>query len=452
MSQAVTPASTSGLVRVTVASGTRRVDLVLPGSVPVAELVPELARSVGLLDSATVYAGYRVVTGDGRELLTDAGLTMQGVEDGGLLTVAAGVDDVPPRVYDDVVEAMADAVERDLRPWEPAAGRRTALAAAALLLGLGGYAILLQRGADIATLAAGIIATLLVVGAIVLSRVQHEREASLCLAWMGAAYAALSGVMVVADDTFTGTSLAAAGLSALLAGGVALVGVAEGRALIIPVVVVGSVLAVAGFAVDAAGLAVAPVFATVLTLVVVAGSVLPWLALSATRTRVTELYGHTDITRDPTPIDPEVVTEDAIVGHEILLAVTATVGALVVVCAPLVVQSGVPGILLAVAASAVVMLRTRQYRSGTEVLAGLTAGTLALASTAAATLVVHPDWRPTVAVVLAAAAAVLLAGTLVPSPASVRRSRAGDLAEVLALLSLFPLLVLASGLFTRLSG
>ena len=33
----------SGLVRVTVASGTRRVDLVLPGAVPVAELVPELA-------------------------------------------------------------------------------------------------------------------------------------------------------------------------------------------------------------------------------------------------------------------------------------------------------------------------------------------------------------------------------------------------------------------------
>ena len=43
------PAPLSGLVRVTVASGSRRVDLVLPGAVPVAELVPELARSVGLL-------------------------------------------------------------------------------------------------------------------------------------------------------------------------------------------------------------------------------------------------------------------------------------------------------------------------------------------------------------------------------------------------------------------
>jgi len=60
------PSPASGLVRVTVASGTRRVDLVLPGAVPVAELVPELARSVGLLDATTVYGGYRLVTVDGR--------------------------------------------------------------------------------------------------------------------------------------------------------------------------------------------------------------------------------------------------------------------------------------------------------------------------------------------------------------------------------------------------
>ena len=94
MSQA--PASTSGLVRVSVSSGTRRVDLVLPGSVPLAELVPELARSVGLLDAATVYGGYRVVTREGRELAPESGLIPQGIEDGGLLTVTAGVDEAPP--------------------------------------------------------------------------------------------------------------------------------------------------------------------------------------------------------------------------------------------------------------------------------------------------------------------------------------------------------------------
>ena len=117
----------SGLVRVTIASGSRRVDLVLPGSIPVAELVPELARSVGLLDASTVYGGYRLVTQEGRILVNNAGLTMQGIEDGGLLTVTAGVDEKAPRVYDDVVEAMADVVENELQP--VGAGGRTSYGA-----------------------------------------------------------------------------------------------------------------------------------------------------------------------------------------------------------------------------------------------------------------------------------------------------------------------------------
>src|SRR4051794_13708492 len=128
MSQA--PVSASGLVRVTVASGTRRVDLVLPGSVPVAELVPELARSVGLLDAATVYGGYRVVTAEGRELAPETGLITQGIEDGGLLSVTAGVDEAPPRLYDDIVEGMTGVGGRGLPARGPAAGRRTPLVGA----------------------------------------------------------------------------------------------------------------------------------------------------------------------------------------------------------------------------------------------------------------------------------------------------------------------------------
>src|SRR3546814_1129708 len=84
---------------------------------------------------------------------------------------------------------------------------------------------------------------------------------------------------------------------------------------------------------------VASVFTIVLTLVVVAGSVLPWLALGATRTRVEQIYAQEDITNDPAPIDPELVREDAMVGHEILMAVTATVGVLLVLTAPMAVRS-----------------------------------------------------------------------------------------------------------------
>lgn len=450
MSQA--PVSASGLVRVTVASGARRVDLVLPGAVPVAELVPELARSVGLLDAITVYGGYRLVTPDGRELATDSGLIIQGVEDGSILTVTAGIDDPSARVYDDVVEAMTDIVERDLKPWEPASGRRTALTAAGLLMGLGAVALLIQRGSLLAGVAAATISVALVAAAIVLSRAQREAEAAVAVAWMGAVYAAVGGLMLVTDEYFFGLPVAAAGAGALLAGLVSLVGLGEGRTLVIPPVVVGAIFLATGLVMQSAEFDPAVVLTTALVLVVMVGSVFPWLALGATGTSVDQLFSAADITTDPDEIDPARVRADARVAHEILVAISATVGLLLVLIAPLAVSLGLSGTLLALVCCVVVMLRTRQYRTGSEVLVGLSSGILGLVAIAISMLWMYPEWRPTAAVALAATGAVLLAVTLLPQTPSVRRGRLGDVAESVALLALLPLVVVATGVFAAIRG
>jgi len=442
----------SGLVRVTVASGSRRVDLVLPGAVPVAELVPELARSVGLLDPSTVYGGYRLVTAEGRELATDAGLVSQGVEDGGLITVAAGVDDAAPRVYDDVVEAMTDIVEHDLRPWSPAAGRRTALWAAGLFMALGAVALLIQRGSLLAGVAATVVSAALVTGAIVLSRAQSEPEAAVAVAWMGTLYAAVAGLMLVTDEPFFGPPVAAAGGAAMVAGLVCLVGLGQSRTLVLPTVVAGAVFLLTGLLMQTADFDPAVVLTVALVLVVILGSVFPWLALGATSTSVDQLYNVADITAEPRPVDPTRVGVDARIAHEILVAVSATVGLLLVLIAPLAVSLGLSGAIVAVLCCAVVMLRTRQYRTGPEVLVGLVSGIVGLLSAAVAALWVHPDWRPTIAVVLAASGALLLAVTLLPATPSVRRGRLGDVAESVALLALIPVTVVAVGVFSAIRG
>ncbi len=445
------PAVASGLVRVTVTSGTRRVDLVLPGAVPVAELVPELARSVGLLDSATAHGGYRVVTAEGRRLANDSGLTLQGVEDGGLLMVTAGVDAAAPRVYDDVVEAMTDVVEHDLRPWAASAGRTTALWAAALLLALGAVALLAQRGSDLAATATGLIALALCAGAVVLSRAQAEGEAAAAVAWLGAGYAAICGLMVAPTDAgsagFFGSPVAYAGAGALIAGVVCVVGLGPGRTLAFPPVVVGAVAVAVGVVTRSTELDPAALLAAVLALVVLVGSVFPWLALGATGTQVDQLYTPADITADPDDIDRDRVAADARLAHEILLAITGTVGVLLVLIAPVAVGLGLFGTLLVIDCCLVLMLRTRQYRTGTEVLVGLVSGIAGLAVTALAVLVLHPDWRPTLATVLAVAGAVLMVATLTPAAPSIRRGRLGDVLETVALISLVPLVVLAIGLF-----
>lgn len=452
----------SGLVRVTIASGSRRVDLVLPGAIPVAELVPELARSVGLLDASTVYGGYRLVTQEGRVLVNNAGLTMQGIEDGGLLTVSAGVDEPAPRVYDDVVEAMADVVENELKPWEPAAGRRTALGAGSILLGLGALALLLKGESVLGGVAAAVIAALLVVGGIVLARAQGEPEAGVAVSLLAAVYAAVAGLLLAPGDlpdwswpladTFFTHALLFAGLAMLAAGVVAVVGLQEGRALVIPAIVVGAVLVASSLVVRLVDVEPGAVLTVLLTLVVLAGSVFPWLALGVTGTKVDQLYSLHDITADPDDIDPDEVADDARVGHEILLAVSATVGTLLVLLAPFAVDRGVFGTVLAGVCCLAVMFRTRQYRTGSEVLAGLASGILGLVSVALSMLLIHDGWRAGAAIGLAAVGAVLLGLTLVPASPSVRRGRLGDVVETITLLALLPLMVLAAGFVSAVAG
>lgn len=452
----------SGLVRVTIASGSRRVDLVLPGSIPVAELVPELARSVGLLDASTVYGGYRLVTQEGRILANDAGLTMQGIEDGGLLTVTAGVDDKAPRVYDDVVEAMADVVENELQPWEPAAGRRTALGAGSILLGLGALALLLKGESMLGGVAAAVTAVLLVVGGIVLARAQAEPEAGVVVSLIAALYAGVAGLLLAPgdlpgwtwplDDAFFTHPLLFAGLGVLGVGLVAVVGLQDGRPLVIPAIVVGAVLVASSVLIRVASLEPSTVFTVLMTLVVLAGSIFPWLALGVTGTKVDQLYSLHDITADPEEIDPDEVADDARVGHEILLAVSATVGTLLVLFAPFAVGRGAFGTVLAAVCCLAVMFRTRQYRTGSEVLAGLTSGILGLVSVAVSMLLVHDGWRAGAAIGLAGVGAALLALTLAPASPSVRRGRMGDVVEMVTLLALLPLMVLAAGFVAAVAG
>ncbi|CAI9401203.1 type VII secretion integral membrane protein EccD [Nocardioides sp. T2.26MG-1] len=441
------PAAGPALVRVTVASGTRRVDLVLPGAVPVAELVPELARSVGLLDPAVVHAGYRVVTSRGRELAPDRGLAAQGVGDGGLLAVAARIEEGPARTYDDVVEAMVDVVEHDLAPWDPASGRRAVLGAVTLALCVGAAAVLLQRGSPVAGAAAGVVAAVLAAGAVVLSRVRHQAGPAVAVAWLATAYAAVAGLVPTAGDDPLG-GLPVAGGAMVLTGLGCLVGVRHGRALLMPPAVLGAILVATGPLLRATGLDPAAVAAGVIVVAVLAGGGFPRLALGLTGVSADLPVGDDDAEAAPRPVDRDRVAADARLAHEILVGLSATVGLLLVLAAPLAAARGVAGTLLAVSCCLVVLLRTRRHRSRSEVLVGLASGTAGLAAVAVAVLWLHPGWRPTVAAASVGVGLLLIVVTVLAPVASVRRRGLGDRAESIAVLALLPALVVASGLFS----
>ncbi|WP_445259109.1 type VII secretion integral membrane protein EccD [Nocardioides aurantiacus] len=434
-----------GLLRVTVVVGERRHDLALPGQLSVAELVPELARSLNLLDAETVYAGYDLVAADGRRLESDLGLFAQGVDPGSVLTLTAGVDQPAPRVYDDVVEAMADAVEADMRPWDPATGRRTALGAAALVLGLGALALGLQRPDVVAGAAAGVSGLVLVVAAVVLARVRAEHETAVMLSWAGVVFAAVGGVTAAPAGPVLGLPAAIGAGAALAASLLAVFGLTEQRAALVPAAAVSAGLGIANGIVAATTLDPQAVHTVLLVVVVLAGSAVPWVALSATTTRVPQAQDHSQLTAEAFPVDAGAVRRDARIGHDVLLAVTATVGLLLVLTAPMAVSLGVTGTFVAVCACVVLLLRTRQYRVGPEVVTGLGCAVAGFASLCVGIVLFQRSWLPVLAVVLAVTAVVLLVTTLVPRPASVRWGRLGDVAELTALVAMVPLVVVAVG-------
>jgi hypothetical protein len=310
--------------------------------------------------------------------------------------------------------------------------------------------------------AAAVIAVLLVVGGVVLARAQDEPEAGVVVSLLAAVYGGVAGLLLAPGDlpewswplgeAFFTDPLLFAGLGILATGVVAVVGLRDGRPLVIPAIVVGAVLVASSVLIRVASLEAGTVFTVLMTLVVLAGSIFPWLALGVTGTNVDQLYSLHDITADPDEIDPDEVADDARVGHEILLAVSATVGTLLVLLAPFAVGRGVYGTVLAGICCLAVMFRTRQYRTGTEVLAGLASGILGLVSVAVSMLLIHDGWRAGAAIGLAGIGAALLALTLVPASASVRRGRMGDIVETFTLLALLPLMVLGAGFVSAVAG
>jgi type VII secretion integral membrane protein EccD len=432
-------------VRVTVVSATRSVDLALPGAVRVADLVPELARCVGLLDAHTAPGGYRLVTQGGRLLAAGTGLTRQGVEDGAVVTLVAGAGDVPPPRYDDVVDAMADVVERDLAPWDATTGRRTARAAAFLVLLMGAAVLLTQHGSDRAAMTAFTVAVASLAGAGALSRRQGSAVVPLALAWTGCGYAAVAGLVQTWDAGAAGTPVAAAGGAALVAGLAAGLGLSTDRIVMLPTVVLGAILLAAGLVSRLLSWGTAGVLTGTLVAVVLAGNLLPGLALEVTGSAADPLVGDRPASQRPVPVDVESLAAAAHSAHEIVVGVSVTVGLLLLIVAPAAVSLGPAGALVAVLASVLTMLRAGQYRSWSEVFAGLASGVLGLVATVLAALWLHPSWWPPAAVALPVVGTLLLAVIAAQRDLSARLRLLGALAEGVAVVALPPVLVLAVG-------
>ena len=435
----------TALTRLTVTSSSRRADLALPAGLPLIELVPDLARDLGILDAGHAAHGYRVLTSSGTRLDLDRSLISQGVTDGDVLTIepAGGADE---KVYDDVVEAVADLVESQFAPWTPAHSSATALAASTVMFLAAGYALLTARGPLHITVVCAAITVLLLLTAGVLGPARGQHRAAAAVSATAAVFAAITAFAAQPEQPLWGAGLLAAGAGIAVA---ALIGAALSgpyRPHLVALALIGVGLVALGGAPVLFEVSRTSVAAVLIVIVTVLGNVLPWLAVTTGRLTPNAPLSDADIFGEVPVIEADQVRRQVLDGQAFIVALALSSGVLMVASVPDLVQAGVWGTALVVCALAVTVLRTRHTRTRSTVLIAMLSTVAGLALTAVVASHAHPSWRPTIALGLAVTAAVTVALALLVPRTRLRMGRLADALEGVVLIALIPLAARTIGL------
>ena len=443
MSQPVTAGT---LVRVSVVSEDRRLDIGIPAQVPLIEIIPGFARSLGVLDPTLAHGGYALHRADGTILDPTRSSSAQGVQDGELLTLVRGGLVAEPRVYDDVVEAVIDATSRQHGAWTPKDSARTALAVSLSFLAL--CALLLLSGGASSSIGALIAAggtVVLVAAAAVLTRI-GQPEAGHALGLAGAAFGGVAGYLLVPAQSLWGWPLAAAGLGLLIVGGMGLAFTQQKPEVHLIPVVLGAAIGITSlFAALVAPGSHGP-YAIMIAVTATLSNGLPWLALSSTRIRVISPQSDLEIFANPESINPKEVTARAVAGQRVLVSLRVALGVAVLFATPLVAASGPAGAALCALAFVGMMFQSRQTFARLGVVVLMSIGAIGLAVTGLTVSASQPDLRAVLLGILLGATAILVALTLLNPKARLRLARLADTVEVLALALLLPLGVASLGL------
>ncbi|MFQ6173366.1 type VII secretion integral membrane protein EccD [Oryzobacter sp. R7] len=435
MSQVSTAAS---LVRVSVSSGTRRADLGVPGGIPVVELVPELARELGVLDTTSASHGYRLVVRGGVLLDPDRSLAAQGVTDGTVLSLET-VDVTTEKVYDDVVEAVADVVETQFAPWTARHSAGTALGAATVFLLCAAWALFTARASGLLVAAVAGAVALLLVGTAAVLHARTRSAGAVALAGTALVHAAVAGSAVEPSAPLWGEGLLHAGAAVAVVGALAAVSLGRHRFVLAAGSVLGAAMVLLGAVTTVTDVPMTTVAAVVFVVAVVLGNVLPWVGISSSRLSSHAPRTEAEITADAPEVDRGQVRAQVARGHDVMVAVSLASGAIALLTTPQLVASGLAGTALVVAGHVATLLRTRHSRTRTAVLLAMGSGILGLAVAAVAAAQLHPTWRPALAVVLGAGAAVVVSLAVLAPRTRVGLGRVADTLDGVVLVALLPL-------------
>ncbi|GAB2650396.1 type VII secretion integral membrane protein EccD [Saccharopolyspora gloriosae] len=387
--------------RVTVVAPNTRIDLALPADVAVADLLPmllDMARE-GSVDGGSRHGGWCLAKLGDEPLDNSQTLASLGIVDGDLLQLRRRSDNPPPPLYDDVVDALAEAEPGSYRPWTKETAAKIGhtagvlgLVAAAASLGLAG-----QFGGILFHVITAIVAVVVAVFATgigsVVTRAYGAATTGTVIAGAGALpMAFVAGLNAVPGNDLRPALLLASALVLIFAA-ISLMVIGTGIVTFIAAATVSAfaVLAFIATLLLPSGASAAGVAAGAGAVGLAGISLLPRLTIQLAKLPLPHVPGNADdLKEDEGFPDYRMIERRTGLAHQYMTGLiigcglTAALGAILAVTVP---GGGVWGALYAIVVAAVLLLRGRNYANGSQAVALLLNGLLAAVGVAAGLLV-----------------------------------------------------------------
>lgn len=450
MSPQTTAVASSQLMRLSVQWESERIDVGVPGGVPVAEVLPSLTRRLRMLDSHSASTGFRLVHADGVPLDGDRTLAAQGVQDGDFLVLEQGASAALAKRYDDLVEAVADAVEHNAPAWSTQSSVTTATVVASVLLLLGLVPAVwawTSSGTIVTAAGTGAAALVLLICALVMGRTGAPQQATMALALVSSVYAGAAGYTLLPGGPGWGLPLVVGGGAMLVFGVIAMLALKRLREYGLIPIAVGGMLFAIGAVIAWIGAPVAGTLAAAMAIAGIAGLGAPWIALASVPLRVVSAREESEVYDAPTHISPEEVAKLYSRAHRYQVSLRISLCVIVLVATAPVVASGIWGLLLCAVTYIGMFLGTRQVYSRFDIIAvasGVLSG-VALGVTTA--ILAHPEWMGGLVLGLAGVAVCIIVVVLLNPKTRLGLTRFADFAEWATIALLLPLAIVAGGWF-----
>jgi type VII secretion integral membrane protein EccD len=460
----MTEGALAGLCRLTVRLQDRAIDLAVPVDIPVADLLPAVLQFAGTeVEEAGIEHGGWVLQQLGRPPL-DEEATLGSVElrDGEVLYLRPRAEAMPEAHFDDLIDGIATAMDRQRGQWTEQATRRLLRGMTGALLGAVLAALLLPGwAAPERTLAAVACAVLLYAAAAAASRALGDSASAALLGCSAVPFLALAGWTVPGGPTSGPLALEAYGFRLLSAGAVAtgaavlaLVLVGTFQELFAATALCCAFAAVAGASAAGYELPIAHVAAVISLLAVTVGAFVPVIAFRAAGMQMRPLPTNPQQLQEGIePYPSEEITTRSATASSWMTALYTAVGAVCTVSLALLArEAGLAGTINGAVLALLLLLHGRNLGSTPQRLAVLLPGVCGAVLLVLGWATAQPGARVTVFVALVVATAVLaLAIWLVPGRRMVPYwGRAAELLHSMAAIALLPLVLWTLGVYSRL--